>query len=407
MKLDSILQESNAFIFMERYVDEAVKNYSAFAGESEAAPDYQPGSAQSSFQLVTIHAPRSHVSIFEANPTTSLRDHYVDAKEVLFAVHPETWASPGVEHIEELQALPRGKPIEVAPTASTRTVLTVGTSAQAVPAHFLKLHYPRRISRFNRRLRRKNIRKSVESSRDMEHIRLDRFAYLPEVLGFTYGHDRDDWGFLIRETTPRPSRKERFLIPYFALYAKDMRDPASPPLLVQLIERLGVDPESFVLEEIMIPVVDCWTKVVRERGILLESHAQNLLLEIDRDFRPHRTVHRDFDVWIDREVRKRAGLEAIGADIEVHESFPRQYRYSLVYDHYLGRELFSYLLDILVRFYAVKERQVRGRISDAFHRSFPDARIFFPSETTYYYSNAILARNKFRLIDMQQAPDWR
>ena len=407
MKLDSILQENNAFIFMERYVDEAAKNYSAFAGESEAAPDYQPGSAQSSFRLVTVHAPRSHVSIFEANPTASLRDHYVGAEEVLFAVHPEIWASKGVEHIEELQALPRGKPIEVAPMASTRTVLTVGSSAQSVPAHFLKLHYPRRISRFNRRLRKKNIRNSVENSRDMKHIHLGRFAYLPEVLGFIYGHDRNDWGFLIRETAPRPYQKERFLIPYFALYAKDMHDPASLPLLVQLIERLGVDPESFVLEEIMIPVVDCWTKVVRERGILLESHAENLLLEIDKDFRPHRTVHRDFDVWVDGEVRKQAGLAAIGADIEVHESFPRQHRYSLVYDHYIGRELFSYLLDILVRFYAVEESHVRARISDAFHRSFPDAHIFFPSETTYYYSNEILPGNKFRLIDMEQAPEWR
>src|SRR5205823_3683784 len=42
MKLDEILQGNDAFVFMERYVDETAKTYSPFAGKSEVAPEYQP-----------------------------------------------------------------------------------------------------------------------------------------------------------------------------------------------------------------------------------------------------------------------------------------------------------------------------------------------------------------------------
>src|SRR5205809_7990181 len=108
MKLDDILQGDDAFIFMERYVDEAAKTYSPFAGKSEVAPEYRPRSDRPSFEVVTVYAPRGAVSIFEADPTDALRQYYVPPEEVLFAVHPETWSSSGIDNLDELHALPRG-----------------------------------------------------------------------------------------------------------------------------------------------------------------------------------------------------------------------------------------------------------------------------------------------------------
>src|SRR5205085_2141125 len=109
------------------------------------------------------------------------------------------------------------------------------------------------------------------------------------------------------------------------------------------------------------------------------------LLEIDRDFRPRRVVHRDFDVWVDGEARKKAGLEVLGATIGTDTPYPREQHYSLVYDHFIGRELFGYLLGILTRFFSAKEHAVRERIAEAFHRHFPDAQDFFPVGTSYYF----------------------
>jgi len=408
MRLDDILQGNEALIFMERYVDEAARTYSPFAKLSEVAPEYRPRSDCPSFELVTVYAPRDQVSIFQADPAKGLLDHYMRSEGVLFAIHPETWSSSGIDHLDELHALPRGEPIQVAPTASTRTVFTVGGTRE-VPAHFLKLHYPRRISRFNRRLRRKNIYNSIEGSRDLAEVRINRFAYLPDALGFTYGGGENPWGFLVREATPRPYQAQRFLIPYFALYAGDLKHPGDSPLLVQLIERLGAEPESFVIDEIMIPVLDCWAKVVRERGILLESHAQNTLLEIDQDFRPRRVVHRDFDVWVDSEARRQAGLDVpfIGSWVGSDTGYPREQHYSLVYDRFIGHELFDYLLAVLKRFYAADEGKVRRRVVEAFHQSFPDSDRFLPARTTYYFSNELLPGNEFRLVDTKRAPEWR
>jgi hypothetical protein len=406
MKLDDILQGNQAFLYMERYVDEGTRTYSPFAAKSEGAPEYQPRSGRPSFELITFFVPQSQVSIYQADPQKSLLEFYIPAEQVRFLIHPETWVSSGIDNLDKFHALRRGEPLHVAPTASTRTVFTTDTPAN-VPHHFIKLHYPRRISRFNRRLRRKNIRNSVEATHDLAHVRFDKFAYLPDSLGFTYGDGGNPWGFLVREGTPRPFRGRRFLAPYFALYGGDLRHPEDRPLLVQMIERLGAEPQSFVIDEIMIPVLECWAKVVRERGILLESHAQNLLLEIDPDFRPRRVVHRDFDVWVDAEARKQAGLEVLGASIGPDTPYPREQHYSLIYDHFIGRELFDYLLGVLTRFYSAKESAVRGRVAEAFHRNFPDADVFLPADTTYYFSNELLPGNEFRLVDTKRAPEWR
>src|SRR5947207_6804328 len=103
MKLDDIIQGNDAFIFMERYVDEAAKTYSPFAGKSEVAPDYQPRSDLPTFELVTVYGPHNRVSRFDADPTETLRQHYVRTEGVLFAVHPETWSGSGIDNLEELR----------------------------------------------------------------------------------------------------------------------------------------------------------------------------------------------------------------------------------------------------------------------------------------------------------------
>jgi hypothetical protein len=408
MKLDDISHGNQALLFMERYVDEGARTYSPFAAKTEVSPKYQPRSNCPSFELITINVPRDEVSVFQADPLKSLWDFYVDSERVRFMVHPEIWSSDGIDHLAELHDLPRGTPIEVAPTSSTRTVLTTDRPTN-VPAHFIKLHYPRRISRFNRRFRQKNINNSIEGSRDVASVQFGKFAYLPDSLGFTYGNGGNPWGFLIREATPRPYQPKRFLIPYFSLYARDLKHPGDVPLLVQMIERFDAEPHSFVIEEIIIPVLECWAKIARERGILMESHGQNVLLEVDEDFRPHRVVHRDFDCWIDPDARRHNGLEIpfVGSLIGFDTEYPKEQHYSLIYDRFIGNELFDYLLDLLKRFYGANEERVRSCVREAFQRSFPDSHKFFPAHTMFYFSDELLPGNDFKLVDMKCLPEWR
>src|SRR5207248_3331542 len=107
-----------------RYVDEGTRTYSPFAAKSEVAPEFRPRSDRPSFQLIAVHAPRDQVSVFDAGAQKNLSEFYVRRNEVRFLIHPETWESTEIEGLNELRALPRVEPTEVAPTASTRTVLT-------------------------------------------------------------------------------------------------------------------------------------------------------------------------------------------------------------------------------------------------------------------------------------------
>src|SRR5947208_7045407 len=169
LKLDAVGLSGDTLLYMERYVDEGAKNYSPLSSRTEASPQYQPRNERECFDLVTVRAPKERVSVFQADPQRRLLEHYMSRDEVLFAVHPETWNSPGIEHLDDLHALPLAQPIPVAPTASTRTVLTLDND-RGVSHHFIKLHYPRRISRFNRTLRRQLSHDSISIARDLTHV---------------------------------------------------------------------------------------------------------------------------------------------------------------------------------------------------------------------------------------------
>ncbi|HEY4548048.1 MAG TPA: IucA/IucC family C-terminal-domain containing protein [Pedomonas sp.] len=408
MKIEAVSEGHEALLYMERYVNEGTRTYSPFAARSEVAPQYQPRSGTPSFDLFGICVPRYRVSIFEADPSQRLLEHYIRPEHVLFMVHPEVWDLPGIEHLDELKACPHAGRVAVAPTASTRTVFTC-TSGGDVPPHFIKLHLPRRISRFNRRLRRKNIENSIAISRDLAHVDMARFAYLPEALGMAIGDDKEGWGFVIRETSPRPFHAKKALVPCFALYGGDLNHPGDPPLIVQMIERSGLQPEAFLVDHILIPVVECWVEVARNWGVLLESHGQNTLLELDENFLPERVVHRDFDAWVDLDTRQRRGLAVpfAGAGVGGSSDYPAPPRYSLVYDRFIGHEFFDYVLKTLRPFYQIHEEAVRSRVRDAFHQAFPDADRFFPPRTMFYFSNEPQPGGDFKLVDMNQTPVWR
>src|SRR5262249_24271603 len=185
MKLDGILQGNQALLYMERYVDEGTRTCSPFAAKSEAAPEYQPRSGCPSFELITVFAPQSQVSIFQADPQRNLLEFYVPSEQVRFLIHPETWASSGIDNLDELHALPAAAPPpSPPPPPPPRPALTTKPPATPPPPSVTP-HPPRRISRSNRRLRRKNIRNSVEATHDLAHVRFDKFAYLPDSIGFT------------------------------------------------------------------------------------------------------------------------------------------------------------------------------------------------------------------------------
>jgi len=406
MRLAHMLDGASGFLHLERYVNEGSRTYSRYSADSGVAPRYQPKSDTAWFHVPSFCVPREKVTVYQADPDSALSEGYLPNGHVVFRVHPET---RGDIAGGEWSRLAEGKPVAVSPTSSTRTVLTLHDEGEVGP-HFLKLHYPRRISRFVRRLREKSIHNSVRASKELADVRLPRFAYLPESLGFTYGEGPAAWGFIVREKTPRPyCGEERLLVPYFSLYSRDLKRPDDLPLLVQLIRALKADPLTFALNEVLVPVIDCWATVLLEKGLLLESHGQNLLLEVDRNGRPHRVVHRDLDVWFDPSIRKGRGLPLpfLGEGIGGENAPPREHYLSLIYDWFIGHHMFDYIAKVLETHCAVDSRDLHQGCREAFRRFFPDIRGWFTEGTSYYFSDEPQPENGYALVNTGVQPVWR
>ena len=136
--------------YAERYLGGGTRTYSPYAADLEISPEYHPQHGAGRFTVPTFWVPADG---WCANSIDSpLCALYRDGDAMLLPVHPETLRFPGLYRRADLDTA--GPPLEVTSSGNARTVFVERVDGQAVPPHFVKLHYPRRLSRFTRRLRR-------------------------------------------------------------------------------------------------------------------------------------------------------------------------------------------------------------------------------------------------------------
>lgn len=402
MKLTNI-NEPEAFVYMERYLGGGTRTYSQFAGDTAMQARFQPTSLNPGYRLPLIHVPKQHITIHQANPATWLSPFYESNEIFRLPVHPELLADRDIPEIEWLLDRPIDY-IKVIPTSSFRTVLT---NSPDVPQHFIKLHFPKRISRGIRWVNKVTVEIELAVSLELAKIHHPQFGYLPETYGATLGNADSSWGYLIRERTVKPPALEgHTLVPLFALYGQDIQKPGDLPLLVQLINHHQVDALDFVIDNLIAPLIETWILVARELGILLIDHGQNVLLELDDNFNPQRLVRRDYRTLIDSQARIQRGL---------HLNFPERYLrganeikkyYSLQYDSYIGHHLLAFISNTLQLHFDLQPGQLEQRTKQVFHHCIPDADKLFP-QTIHYYSDRIMANNQLEIVDTKKPPIWR
>jgi hypothetical protein len=404
------------FIYRERRSNEGTQTYSKMSSCSDLPPEYQPRSSLPTFLVPVIEIPRSQVTVIASHPHPDLFQKYIHADSVSFPVHPAILGDSQVPHMDDLVKTPASTPLTVSPTASSRSVVIIDSD---LPDHCVKLHCPYKISRFIRTLGPKIIRHCLTVSSDLESICNSKFAILPETIGCSLASQgkKNGWGFIVRELTPRPilpDSQKRRLIPCFSLYGRDSNHPDEPPLLVQMIQRSGEDPKSYVLKHIMFPIIECFLTAFREKGILMESHGQNTLLEVDEDFNITRIVHRDFDEEIDANVRREKGLSLDGF-IETQlidaptENEPRGSAHSIIYDKSIGRLHFNYLAKTMQEFFGIAPEELQKECQAYFAQIMPDHTKYFPPEV-YVYADQPLSPNTPNLYAAKAtgtAPIWR
>lgn len=400
MKLEA-LTSLKGFIHAERYVNNP--KYSSTAQYSEVSPQYHPRHGAESFQLPFFEVQGDRAEVFFANPSREAKSEVFRKNLLRFFVHPDA-----------LGAFPRFArregSLRACPTSSTRTVLVEdGTSS-----FMLKLHLPKRISRFIRRFTTSSIRHSIGVAKELYAMTEGEdcpkeFAFLNESVGVSLREA--DAGFVLRELKPIPEIKEpRYLMPFFALYSQDKKSVADAALLTQIIDMHGKkSPLEFFLQHIFEPIIHCWAHALLRRGLLMESHGQNILLEVDRNFFPRRIVHRDFQSTpVDPLIRAQRGL---GMPFEKHVigtgDYPRIKEHSLIFDHFVADYLFTRFTEFLEICYAIHRRRFYEEARRIF-RKYIDReteRRFFPAG--HYALGHNTTGNSYELVYRRSKPLFR
>ncbi|MBM9514453.1 IucA/IucC family protein [Desulfogranum marinum] len=396
--------------YLDRYRNEGTRTYSKHSAYTEAKELYRPNASQKNFIVNAFAIPRQDLLIYTANPPQELSVSYLGKEKALFCIHPqvleEYTTDPYVQAV--IKTSKSRRKIEVIPSSSTRTLYV----KSAFP-HAIKLHFPFRVSRYNRKMRDEVIEQAVNVSRDMEYG-IDNFdptfAYLREVIGISYANLNtsssrgENWGYLIRDMRPFPvCREKRALIPGFALYGKDFFTAEQAPLLYSLID--AADPVEFILGRIMLPIIHHWVQCFSTFGYMLEPHGQNVLLELDDEQNITRIVHRDLSVGID--MRRRQDLQISSTHLNQYNRMDYGQFLSIAYDMFMGSHFFDRIVACCrEKFPGLTDEDFRKPCRQTFEKIFPEHRKYFPA-TIHYFSEQRDRYNKPLYKDTGKKPQWR
>lgn len=409
MQLDNIyIQGLESTRYLERYVNNVKGKHEEY---SETAVIYSPHEGIEQFPAPVFALKAEAVSVMQADTDPRLLREILGA-DIKFIIHPEMLSDPDYLERVGLANVPQSdETYIVTPTSSTRTLLTKGRDYNfMIKTDLEKKHY-----KFIRRLKGSSIDHSIRMSLELGRVgasgQIPEFSFLPESLGVVLGDAETGAGVLFREIFPRPLAEDaRVLIPYFSLYADDLRDPNHIPILVQLIQqhaKVGEELDYFI-ETIAGKIVRNWARLATQFGILPELHGQNTLLEIDSNLVPQRIVYRDFQAtYVDADIRKANGLDI---PFEKHiagteQGTDRGKQYSHIYDQNVGDLLLARLVNTFIRFYPQYTFEaVTNEIRRIFHAEFPGAREIFPTST---YKVGPVVDNEVRMVLSHETPIFR
>jgi hypothetical protein len=230
------------------------------------------------------------------------------SEELLFAVHPTSLGlyADFLRRARARDAFAEGPTLWALPTSSTRTLLVWPDECPDL-ALFIKTSLQSPVLG-DRRLYRKTVERSVGLAalvRNSEDLP-DALLHFPEPMGFV-PRGSPDCGVIVRSVPPQIKNGSAIAAPLFSLMGSS---DAHPPLLLRIVERSEMSPLEFVDRVICAPFTKLWLELTMRRGLMLEAHGQDLMLELLPDLTPTcRFFYRDFEgLQVDWELRQARGL---------------------------------------------------------------------------------------------------
>jgi hypothetical protein len=385
--------------FAERYLGVGTRTYSPFAADLDIADEFHPQVGVPSFRLPSFVVPAG-LGEYRGNAIASdLHRHYRTGAGFLLPVHPNALDCADLAGRDELARCAPGPQFEVVPSANARTVFVSRIGGAPVPPHFVKLHYPRRLSRFTRRLRRPAIESQLWVAQELRRAGV---PVLPDVGGGSIDC-AEPWGFLVRAGASGPG----FTVPLFALYGADYHAPHDPTLLEQLVAASGEAPADWAAERVIRPMVAMWVRAARRTGCALETHGQNTLFRFTADGRSTGVGYRDCAIYVAAAIRRRLGLGGLPPTNVIPRDvpMPAEEVLSLTYDSFMGHHALSYLAEVLRRRCGVAPARLRDAAREAFRSAAAGERLL--PDTIFYYDDLLYETGDWKLVDTGEPPLWR
>jgi hypothetical protein len=386
--------------YAERYLCAGSRQYSSFSHETSVTPNYQPCGATPSYFLCSFWLENVlgeyHVNV----PGSDLHELYGEPGRFIFLVHPDVLSMSDVHLRRYLDRCKPGPTVEVIPSASSRTVFVEKINGKRVRAHFVKLHYPRRISRFSRPLYISDLRLQFWVTNRLAKTGI---PILPDVGGGMLGSDPDlGWGYMVRDIPEATVGPRTFTFPLFSLYGRDIHAPNDPTLLEQLL--VGRDAFGAIVE-LITGIISLYIKAVLEGGCLVEPHGQNILVKFSADDNSWTVLYRDGGIYVDgsrlSDLTNRPSDDVIGRDTDL----AIDQVLSLTYDSFLGHHALSYLNRAASESIGISENALREEAKRIFHELGGSQLNLPPS--IFYFDDKLYDGEEFTLIDTRMKPTWR
>ncbi len=390
--------------YAERYLTLGARTYSPFSQIADVDKRYHPQLGERAFPLESFWLNDEMGSYFRGTPSSELHDLYQQGDSFLFVVHPNVLNMPNLRFRGLLAAGIPGPLVEVTPSANTRTLFVNRIGGKRVPNHFLKVHFPRRISRFVRELDCEDIKHQLWVSGQLIGAGV---PVLPDVAGGVLGWGSNDaWGYIVREATPMNLEETyQFTVPFFALYSRDVLAPNEPPLIAQIICKRK---PAVVLEEILRGLIQMWILAFVRAGCVIEPHAQNTLFLFSERDGPFGIAYRDADVYVRVERRENISSQSDLSPINVIDDSAgviREQILSLTFDSFLCHHSLAYLNRAVCTAFGLGERFLPSLTKSLFSELGGND-LGLPA-TTFSFSNELFSTYEFRLVDTKVEPVWR
>lgn len=396
-------------------------------------PDYYNGNGTGEHQTLRLldfpffMVNRQELNTFVANPSAHLLRFFS-------YVIPETTQMRVILHPDALKQLPIiRKPdgmIHAYLTVATRTVLTAYDHAPL----FLKLDYPGIIGRCPRRLDLPQLHTSTFFSHTLDEwsqagFLSKTFGYLPESVGllWKFAANQPAVGLIGREFVPRPHVNEhRFCIPFFALPSHDRAHPDEPSLLTQII-RLTTS-TSRMPRDVFLHITALIFEAIRSLFQLGQSpngnapgkfrvvhdcHAQNVLLELNREGMPCRIVFRDFQHFYPVIFDDSSGVGTLVdrnpfckiLDLRTEPDYVQR-KISQLIDHKLSMYTIRPLIDDFCENFECDRNILLGQVRHQFHTILAELHAILPKGRWYRRSDGMEydQRGRIRLVQGEGMP---